>query len=169
MGSHQITGNLLKWKNTSALAVTNYIVERSIDNLSWTSLGSVNPLSGNNASVQYSYSDVNPNKENYYRIKITLADGSYQYSNIVPLFDNNNILPVIIYPNPAINTLTIHTANSNYTGFKMLDPTGRVEMRQEINSINTVVDISNIAAGTHLIKFSTKDGIDEVQRFVKIK
>ncbi|MGI8584172.1 MAG: T9SS type A sorting domain-containing protein, partial [Chitinophagaceae bacterium] len=169
MGSRQATSNLLKWKNTSALAVINYTIERSTDNLSWKFLGSVSPLSGNNSSTQYSYSDVNPNKENYYRLKFSLADNTYLYSNIIALFDRNNLMPVIIYPNPATNKLTIQIANSNYTSLKIIDLTGRMEMSQEVNSFNTVVDISKLANGTHLIKFITKDGEGDVQKFVKIK
>ena len=169
MGSRQATGNHLKWKNSSALAITNYTIERSNDNLSWRTLGSVIPTSANNVSAQYSFSDVHPDKENYYRLKFSLADSTYQYSNILPLFEKNNVMPVILYPNPATNTLTVQTSNSNYNKFKILDLTGRMEISREINSINTVVDISNIAAGTHLIKFITKDGEEEIQRFVKIK
>ena len=169
MGNKEATRNYLKWKNTSALPVAAYTVERSVDNLSWTTLGSIIPLPGDNSSIQYSYSDMHPDKENYYRLKFTLADSTYQYSNILPLFDKYNILPIIIYPNPATNTITIHTANSNYISFKIFDPAGRMEIDHEISSVNTTVDISNIAPGTHIIKFITKNGMQEVQRFVKIK
>ena len=169
MGMRQSTGNLLKWKNTSGLPVTDFILERSNDNLSWTTLGTVAALSGDDASTQYSYSDGQPGKENYYRLKFNLPDGSYQYSNIVPLFEKNASMPLIIYPNPATNKLMIHTPNSNYNRFQIMDPAGRMEIRQEISSINTVVDISNLPTGSHLIKFITKDGHEEVQRFVKIK
>jgi len=168
MGTKQTTGNVLKWKNTSALAITNYTVEKSNDNLSWTTLGFVIPTSSN-ASIQYSYSDLHPGKENYYRLKFSLADSTFQYSNIVPLFDKNNLQPVIIYPNPATNTLTIQNTSSNYNKFKVLDLTGRMEISKELNSVNTVVDISNLAPGTHIIKFITKDDEEDVQRFVKIK
>lgn len=170
IGKRQAGSNLLKWKNTSALPVTNFVVERSTDNLSWSSLGLVTPLSGNTLT-EYSYTDVNPGLENYYRLQFSFADSTYQYSNIVPLFDrnNNNTLPVIIYPNPATNTLTIQTQNNNYTSLQILDLTGRTEINNEIKSLTTVVGITNLSAGTHLIKFITKDGSVQVQRFVKIK
>jgi parallel beta-helix repeat protein len=169
MGMRQASANLLKWKNTSGMQVTNFILERSSDNLSWTTLGNVGALSGDDASTQYSYSDVQPAKENYYRLKFNLLDGTYQYSNIVPLFEKNSSMPLIIYPNPARYTLTVHTANSNYNRLQILDPAGRLEVRQDISSINTVVDISNLTTGTHLIKIITKDGKEVVRRFVKVK
>lgn len=169
MGKRQSTSILLQWKNTSSLPVTNFTIERSNDNVTWSSLGSVAALSGNSASNEYSYADVNPHIENYYRLKLSLTDGTYQYSNIVPLFDKNNALPVIIYPNPATNKLTVQTVSGNYTSLKILDLAGRPEMSQEINSTNTTIDISNLNPGTHLIKFISKNGQDQVQRFVKIK
>ncbi|HUS02073.1 MAG TPA: GEVED domain-containing protein [Chitinophagaceae bacterium] len=168
MGMRQSTVNLLKWKNTSGLPVTDFILERSNDNSSWTTLGTVSAISGD-PSTQYSYSDIHPGKENYYRLKFILPDGTYQYSNIVPLLEKNNSMPLIIYPNPATNKLTIQTANSNYNRLQILDPAARLELRQDMTPGNTVVDISNLAEGTHLIKFIMKDGTSEVQRFVKIK
>ena len=60
-------------------------------------------------------------------------------------------MPVTIYPNPATNTLTVQTANSNYNKLKIIDLTRRIEMSQEINSINTVVDISNLAPALILL------------------
>jgi hypothetical protein len=137
--------------------------------MSWTTLGSVSPIPGNNSTIQYSYSDDHPGKENYYRLKFYLTDSTYQYSNILPLFDKNKTIPLIIYPNPAINAITIQISNSDYNKLEVIDLTGRVELSQKINSINTVVNISNLSPGTHLIKFVTNQGLEEVQRFVKIK
>ena len=169
MGSRQPTANFLKWKNTADLPVIQYTIERSTDNLSWTTLSSVTPLSGNSTFTEYTYTDEHRNKENYYRVKIILADSSYQYSNILPLFEKDNFMPVIVYPNPATNTLSIQTANSNYYKLAIMDLTGRLELSQDINTANTAINISNLAAGTHLIKFIKKDGEEEVHRFVKIK
>jgi hypothetical protein len=166
-GTKRVTGNLLVWKNTSDQQVIHYSIERSNDNLSWTQLGTV--IAGGHNSLEYSYTDEHPGKENYYRLKISLPDSTYQYSNILPLFDKGNSLPVIVYPNPATNSLTVQTSNANYNKLKILDLTGRMEISQEINAGNTVVDITNLAPGTHLIKFTGKDGVEEVQRFVKIK
>jgi hypothetical protein len=170
MGSKQANGNLLKWKNTYDLKVANYVIEQSNDNTTWNQLGNVYPLPGDNSSTQYSYTDIHPlGKENYYRIKLIYADNSYQYSNTVLLFDKKDLKSIIVYPNPAKNTLNIHTINAAFIKLKIMDVTGRFEKTQEINTVNTSVDISNLAPGTHLIKFITQDGEEEVQRFVKIK
>jgi hypothetical protein len=167
MGSRQVSANILKW-NPFSQSITNYTIERSSDNLAWTQLGNVVPVQGN-GSMQYTYADYNPNNENYYRLKLTADDGGVQYSNIVPLFDRNNVLPVLIYPNPATNRLSVHSNNSNYTSFSIIDLTGRIEMSGEISSVNTMVDISRLTLGSHLIKFYGKDGQQEIKRFVKIR
>ena len=168
MGSRQTTGNLLKWRNTSSLDIREYTIERSADNLTWTSLGTVPALNGN-SSTQYLFTDAHPGIQNYYRLKFILGDNTVKYSNTLPLFENNNALPVLLYPNPVTNSLRIQTANGNYNRLVIMDLTGRFEIQQEINSVNTVVDVSNIAAGSHLVKFFSKDGQVEVRRFVKIK
>jgi hypothetical protein len=50
-----------------------------------------------------------------------------------------------------------------------MDITGRLEKSQDIITVNTSVDISSLAPGTHLIKFIKLNGEEEVQRFIKIK
>lgn len=168
MGSKQDVSNILKWKNTAALNVTNYVVERSTDNSTWSPIGSVVSL-GNNSAMQYVYSDNHPLNQNYYRLKLLLSDNTFKYSNMVTLLDKNNAAPFIVYPNPAINNITIQTTNADYTRLKIFDVTGREELTQAINSVNTLVDISTIASGTHLIKFTSLSGKEIIQRFTKIK
>ena len=119
--------------------------------------------------MQYSFTDAHPGMQNYYRLKFMLSDNTIKYSNTLPLFDNNNALPVLIYPNPVTNSLRIQTANGNYNRLVIMDLTGRFEIQQEINTVNTVIDVSNIAPGSHLIKFISRDGQAELRRFVKIK
>jgi hypothetical protein len=75
----------------------------------------------------------------------------------------------MLFPNPAVDKLTIQTSNSNYISLKIFDLTGRLQLSQQIKSAITEIDISNISAGTHVIKFIQKNGSEEVQRFVKIK
>jgi hypothetical protein len=167
-GSRQASGNLLKWTNTTGLQAIHYTIERSLDNLSWDSLGTVYSQPGNSTFL-YSYTDENPGMENYYRLKISLEGGAYQYSNILPLFDKGKGLPVIVYPNPAVNSLHVQTCNSNYNKLKIVDLTGQMKITQEINAGKTTVDISQLVPGTYIIKFSSKTGGEDVQRFVKIK
>ena len=167
MGTRQAAGNLLRWKNSASLPVVKYVLERSSDNLSWSTLNTLNALLSNDAAIQYSYSDVHPYKQNYYRLKLLLADGTYQYSNIITLFDDHNNSPVIIYPNPVVNKLIIFSANNDYNNLKIVDLTGRVEINQKINSVNTEIDVSHLSSGPHFIKFIKNDGAEEIQKFVK--
>ena len=169
-GSRQSAGNLLKWKNSSGISINKFIVERSDDNLTWHELGFLNTTSTDNVETQYSYSDIHPFSErNYYRLKLMYTDSSFQYSNIVYLADNNNYKPVIIFPNPAKNILTIQNSNAGYTKLKVMDVTGRLEFTQEITLVNTNIDISKLSPGTHFIKFISQTGEENILRFVKLK
>ena len=106
--------------------------------------------------------------KNYYRLKLVYADNSYQYSNTISLLEKN-VLKAVIFPNPVINSLNIQTVNASYNKLRILDVTGRIEISQNINAVNTSVDVSNLNPGTHLIKFTTDAGEEQVQKFVKIK
>ena len=168
-GLRQANANILKWKNYSGLSFNKFTVERSNDNIAWTALGDVTPSAGDNSSTQYLFSDQHPmNEKNYYRLKL-ISDNNYQYSNIVLITDKGNPSPVIIYPNPAKDIISIQTANSAYYKLQILDITGSVNITQLISSYKTSVDISDLPVGNYIIKFITQSGEEAIQKFVKIK
>ena len=169
MGRNQNGTNILRWKNPASFSVKNYFLQRSGDNESWTDVGAVTPLPGDNTGTQYSFNDMHPVMTNYYRVKLLLADNSYQYSNIIVLSDKSNLLPVSIFPNPATGTIHIQTSNADYTKLQVMDLVGRIEISAAITSFDTPLDISNLSPGTHLIKLINKDGGEEIRKFVKVK
>ena len=168
IGTKQLKGNLLRWTNSSGQIVANYSIEKSTDNISWLPIGNINPLSLSNFSMQYSYVDEAPNSQNFYRIKISLPDNTYQYSNILPLSNSSNS-PILIYPNPALDFITIKTLSKDYVQAQISDLAGRVEILQSINSFDTKINISNLSTGNYVIKLITKNGNAQIQKFIKIK
>jgi len=76
----------LKWKSTLEESVKEYVVERSFDNVSFSSIGAVK--SKGNYS-EYIFIDKNifkiASRTFYYRLKITSEDGSSKFSKVLQI------------------------------------------------------------------------------------
>ncbi len=79
-------------------------------------------------------------------------------------FSNTNLYSV--YPNPASNKLTIN-ANEQIIGlpYSIVDNTGKVLISDKLISVNTIVNIENLAAGIYMLQI----GNDIKQSFKVIK
>ncbi len=76
----------LKWKSIDESSVSGYILERSIDNINFSQLATIQPQ-GNN--FEYLYIDGNIFKSStrlfFYKVRIQLHDGTFKESEILSL------------------------------------------------------------------------------------
>ena len=94
---------LINWKILTEINTRNYIIQRSIDRINFSDLGTV-AATGNSASeINYSWIDGHPASGiSFYRIKSVDNDNRSSYSQIVKLNKNTGILPELtIFPNPV--------------------------------------------------------------------
>jgi hypothetical protein len=69
--------------------------------------------------------------------------------------NDNNLQNVIIYPNPTISILNIENAENSM--IEIYDLLGRVVLSENNISINKQLNVSNLSAGTYLIKISNNN------------
>jgi hypothetical protein len=154
-GYEELNHNILEWATASEFNTSHFELERSADNLLFTSIASV-PASGYSSSViSYSQRDYAPfNGSNFYRLKMIDMDGSYKYSNTIELNFEHDIY-ANVYPNPVKDLLHIsflgisHHASANIV---LYDPTGRMVMseRWEVEgNFLKEVSVKNLAAGVY--------------------
>jgi len=74
---------------------------------------------------------------------------------------------VLIYPNPGNEIMRYDAALEGIELIELFDVMGRKVLSSENNLASGVIDISNLAQGTYLIRFYTKEG-NVARRFVKI-
>lgn len=105
--------NAILWKVSNENKVANYLIERSTNGIDFIAIKNNAPLQNNNTEVSYTNNDAQPlQKDNYYRIKMTLLNGSIAYSNVVKVDKINNEFDITISPNPVINK-TIYLQMNN--------------------------------------------------------
>ncbi|MFZ4581673.1 MAG: C10 family peptidase [Paludibacter sp.] len=122
------------------------------------------PLKNYNIAVYYqntsnSWTALTPS--NYYKATFTLVDTPTVLENINV---NKNL---IIYPNPAVNQLTISTTDQ-ILKLNITDVLGRqvYELKNE-KSDNININVSNLRTGNYILKVLTTDGL-QVTKFNKI-
>jgi Metallo-peptidase family M12B Reprolysin-like/Secretion system C-terminal sorting domain len=165
----------LDWGTASEQNTSHFDVQRSADGINFiTALGKINAAGNSSIIKNYNLVDAKPLKGwNYYRIKQVDLDGKFAYSNIAPInFEKENVV-MLVYPNPAINVLTIEYASA-ITGklqIQITDAKGATVLQQNQQVVagrNTnTLNISNLAAGMYVLKSIDANGNTSFTKFVK--
>jgi hypothetical protein len=151
-GKKASTGTLLNWTTHTEENSDVFTIERSPDNNSFVSIGSVN-ASGNTTIAQYySFADKKPFAgANYYRLKMIDKDGTFIYSPVVKLQFSELPNSAYLFPNPCKDELIIvHPADkggrvSIYSSAGLL-----VRSTNAFNSKQTQINVSGLSKGIYL-------------------
>lgn len=160
----------LRWNTTAEVNSKQFIVEYSVNNTSWTSIGTVAAKNtiGNN---EYALTHTQPeNGVNYYRLKMIDINGSFSYSSVVSVkFAGKE--GISIYPNPVKETINaeLFKGKSEKATVSISDITGRilvekqVELQKGFNLIQ--LNTSELTKGTYLLIVNGSN--KTVKQFIK--
>ncbi len=94
----------LNWVTASEKNNNFFLVERSSDMESFSSIGTVQGAGNSNERLEYSFVDENPGTSiNYYRLKQTDYDGAFEYSKVISVNSDNkkvDLGTLAVGPNP---------------------------------------------------------------------
>jgi hypothetical protein len=175
-GTRQGSKHLLNWKVTCVSTPrVNMVLERSADSRNFTGINSIT-ADAVRCNQPFDYTDTDPLKGiNYYRLKMTDADGKISYSSIVALLNAIKGFDIVsIAPNPVVADnfkLNVASALAGKISLSIYDMHGRLVNSQSIPLIagfNILpVNVVNLAAGTYNIRGSVSDDEFRVIQFVK--
>ena len=160
--TRQVSGNQLSWTASSLAAGGQFILQRSADAKSWSSLASLDAVA-TATDTNYTYLDPAPFQgTNFYRLQLSETGGSGSWSSVVEVADPNS--PSIqVYPNPASDHLTISSPVP--LGFwRITDLQGKT-LRGSVNSQaagSWQIPLAGLPSGLYLVQ---ADGY--VYKFVK--
>jgi hypothetical protein len=148
---------LLQWTTDNEVNADKYIVERSADGVTYTSLGNV-PAYNNGNKNNYSFTDMQPfTGLNFYRLKIMDIDGSFRNSPIRKINFDNAGDDFTIYPNPVTGNKLFITSSGNINSAVLFDAAGRLIKLFTLKGRSNILDVSGIAKGTYQIKIFTEN------------
>ncbi len=147
----------VQWSVTNQQNIKEYVVEKSVDGTTWTTVATVT----GNTSNTYDWLDANAvSGDNYYRIRSVGTNGAIQYSTVVKVNIGATAPAIAVYPNPirggVIGLQMTNMAKGKY-GIRLIDNIGRVLMSTEIQhaggSANQSIHYdNNLAKGVYHIE-----------------
>lgn len=105
--------NELLWETISEYNADFFEVEKSINNIDWTSIGTVVAKGNSTTKNFYSFLDNSTQLSTvYYRLKLIDKDGSYTYSNQITVKHKGGKINLDLFPNPATNLVQVNLKSS---------------------------------------------------------
>lgn len=160
---------MVNWSTATELNAKEFILERSIDGLTFVGIHKVNAKGMSNSTVNYNYKDLSPTSGyNYYRIAEVSTDGKISYSEIISVYFNERGAALDVYPSLVRGSnITVEVKNSNGTSLAIISSNGKIVMNNiKPTSSSTLLDVSKLSSGSYIIRSLEKDGTVQQKRFV---
>lgn len=128
------------WKTLSERNNDYFDVLRSGDGEHWDIVARTEGAGNSSSEIEYEIMDYNPlNGASYYKLKQVDFDGQYDFSNTVSVLRNSEVL---IYPNPANETIYVHLTDIKEGQFIVSDLLGRPILSQLISEDENLIEIN---------------------------
>jgi glucuronoarabinoxylan endo-1,4-beta-xylanase len=150
----------LEWTTHSEKDNAGFDIERSADGRMFSKIASVKGYGNSDFENHYVFTDASPvSGINYYRLKQTDLDGTYMYSPVKSV-KHGHTTPVIVYPNPVKDVLTIDL-KGNTTGDQLFIVNALGQQVIQVNAIQseqTEIDVSNLQSGLYFYRLGKFTG-----------
>ncbi len=159
----------LQWVTSSEINAKEFVVERSINGLSFEPIGNVNAENNPNGN-SYTFDDWEaPKSVVFYRLRLVDLDGSFKFSKVIIIRADKNIIGLDIFPNPVTNNVTISHPKAKTGAFiRILSADGRVVGQYSVakDAVQTSIDASHLNAGNYFVNYMN-DGKSESKMILK--
>jgi trimeric autotransporter adhesin len=179
IGIENFTGSIvnkqptLYWQIANNSNLQNFEIEKSLDGVAFTAIGTVTANAINNA---YQFIDAGAwSNLQYYRVKVKETNGTSYYSKIIVIKDAQKDLELVkLYPQPvdAVLWLQVNATKEQKLVAKIYDiVTGR-ELQQfsktvSVGSNNLLMNTATLSKGVYMLVFSKPNERVLEVRFVK--
>ena len=162
--------NTLKWETAAELNTSEFAIERSLNGRdNWEVIGIERAAGNSDEAISYSFDDMRPATQAYYRLNTIDFDGSAQVSNIVSIKrDANDFDVILVAPNPttAKATVTFESNKDAQVNATVTDITGKVISTLTQGAIsglnNMTIDLSNAPSGVYFLTMN--NGVNNITR-----
>jgi hypothetical protein len=160
--------NQLNWKASCTYGNANFVIERSNDGIRFSSIGNINATAVR-CQLPFTFMDNNPVAgKNYYRLKITDADGISFYSKVLAIRNSKAGLKITAVVN---NMVYLSSNKQQVITMKVIAADGTVvaNQQQTLRTGNSTITLPMIssAAGMYTLIVYINNGEIITKRFVK--
>jgi alpha-tubulin suppressor-like RCC1 family protein len=150
--------NLLSWTAVNDEEVSNFDIERSLNGIDYFKIGETRTSRDNSSTHNYNFTDNHPNQNvNFYRLKEVFNDRHIKYSNVLVVKSHENFPEIIVFPNPAKNTLQFNFTTTRPGKYKLmiLNSVGQIcttlQFDANASTNSTIIDVSRLKKGLYFI------------------
>lgn len=155
----QESTTLLSWVTTSENNSDHFVIERSVDGKSWTSIAEVEAAGSSNQEQKYKTTDNLPESGiNYYRLKMVDSDGSFAYSQIRSVHFPE-FAWAAIYPNPVSHSLHISIRNKQVRKLRLIDTAGKILFRSDVSNTEMELNMQPYSSGVFFVHLEQENGL----------
>jgi 1,4-alpha-glucan branching enzyme len=151
----------LNWQTANEINNSYFNVERSIDGVTYNTIGSVPAAKGGSTTQNYTFTDAQPfTGLNYYRLKQVDKDGQFTRSKTVALSINGSSAQWQVYPNPAHGSTALHVNTTlGKVQLVLTDLQGKKVYSQTVTAATAgqqvTIPVQHLAKGLYLLTVST--------------
>jgi alpha-tubulin suppressor-like RCC1 family protein len=168
-GNRVNQASYLIWSTSLEKNSSQFEIQRSLDGVNFTTVGTVQSQGNSNTIADYSFIDNEPGLSGivYYRLKQFDVDGDVQVFNIISLnTESDQTVSFNVFPNPMekgrrLNVTVISPYNSAFS-LKVFDLTSKLvhesyyEVSKGFNEQS--IELENLPQGMYLLNILTMDG-----------
>ncbi|KQS33293.1 T9SS type A sorting domain-containing protein [Dyadobacter sp. Leaf189] len=150
-GKQEKASNVISWKTASETGNKGFEIEKSSDSRTFESVGFIDGGGDSREDRSYHYTDLNPFRITYYRLKQLDYDGRSDYSKIIMV---KNEPELSVYPNPARDYITV-SGLSKHEELSIFNMRGELVLKQQ-TGISKPVNISGLPVGVYTLKIGDR-------------
>lgn len=160
---------VIEWGTATEIDNDRFEIEKSVDGIIFSQIGTVAGNGDSNDLIQYSFTDGQPYAGiNYYRLKQVDYDGDFEYSKIITVY-SGEIQDFQFFPNPVNNRISIIPGDNfsrTQIKIKISDLAGRVFHQEVIDSEESVLTIPiSLISGIYFLELRSNH-FSQTERFV---
>ena len=153
----------LNWETAWEQNSREFIVERSSDLKEFGRVGRVAAAGESDGRRQYAFTDFNPpSGDNYYRLRMVDADGTYEYSKVRDVTVQPGAPTLLVAPNPASgNRLRVRASGVDVSALRLTTILGQdisFRIDQKIDGYLELIPAATLAPGMYFLSTS-QDGL----------
>ena len=175
-GREQAGKTELEWKVSNESDIENYVVERSVNQRDYTSVGSIAAFNNTAVNSIYRFADdrLPAAAHVFYRLKITGKSGEIKYSDIIEI--KRGIIPfdVLVTPNPVTGNnigLTVTAPVAKNLRITVYNNNGQQLYKDEqpvnAGSSRLAIITKTLAAGSYVVVVS--DGAKTIKKWFVVR
>jgi hypothetical protein len=174
---------LLKWTTATEKNVSLFDVQRSINNINFTTIGTVRAIGNSQMKQNYQFEDKDATDGiNYYRLQVSDLDNRISYSPTIAILltgiqtpqSDPSVSSLTVFPNPTKDNIQVDfdMKKNALIHIQLMDISGKIVERFSRSFTegkqSLPISIGNLSKGIYFLKMNSDEGRGVVKKIVKL-